>query len=94
MTTEQTGQINITVQKNESLALISIADNGTGISEDAQKHLFEPNFTTKTSGMGLGLSIVQNIIQSFGGKITYQTSVTTGTTFFIEIPSYQSTPEN
>ena len=94
MTTEQTGQINITVQKNESLALISIADNGTGISEDAQKHLFEPNFTTKTSGMGLGLSIVQNIIQSFGGKITYQTSVTTGTTFFIEIPRYQSTPEN
>ena len=91
---EQSGQISITVQKNESVALVSISDNGTGISEDAQAHLFEPNFTTKTSGMGLGLSIVQNIIQSFGGQITYQTSPNKGTTFFIEIPRYQPAPTN
>jgi len=90
MTMDQMGEINITVQKNETVAIISINDNGTGISEEAQKHLFEPNFTTKTSGMGLGLSIVQNIIQSFGGTITYKTSATTGTTFIIEIPRYQS----
>ena len=94
MTMEQPGEINITIQKDESIALIGISDNGTGISEEAQKHLFEPNFTTKTSGMGLGLSIVQNIIQSFGGTITYKTSASTGTTFFIEIPRYQTTPEN
>ena len=87
---EQPGEINITVQKDELHALVAISDNGTGISEQAQEHLFEPNFTTKTSGMGLGLSIVQNIIHSFNGKITYKTSNSTGTTFFIEIPSYQS----
>lgn len=88
---DQWGEIRINVQKNESVALIAISDNGTGISEEAKEHLFEPNFTTKTSGMGLGLSIVQNIIQSFGGKINYETSAKTGTTFFIEIPRYQST---
>ena len=91
---EQIGQINISVQKDESVALVAISDNGTGISEEAQQHLFEPNFTTKTSGMGLGLSIVQNIILSFGGIITYKTSATTGTTFFIEIPCYQSNTVN
>ncbi|HEY3370995.1 MAG TPA: HAMP domain-containing sensor histidine kinase [Prolixibacteraceae bacterium] len=85
---EQIGQISIEVQTNQSHALVAISDNGTGISDEAQLHLFEPNFTTKTSGMGLGLSIVQNIIQSFGGKITYQTSASKGTTFFIEIPRY------
>ena len=91
---DQVGQINISVQKDESVALVAISDNGTGISEEAQQHLFEPNFTTKTSGMGLGLSIVQNIILSFGGIITYKTSATTGTTFFIEIPCYQSNTVN
>jgi nitrogen fixation/metabolism regulation signal transduction histidine kinase len=91
---DQIGEINITVNKDESHAVITISDNGTGISEEAQEHLFEPNFTTKTSGMGLGLSIVQNIIQSFGGKISYETSAQTGTTFFIEIPRYQSTQPN
>jgi signal transduction histidine kinase len=92
--TDQIGEINITVKKDESHAVITISDNGTGISEEAQEHLFEPNFTTKTSGMGLGLSIVQNIIQSFGGKISYETSAQTGTTFFIEIPRYQSIQPN
>ncbi|HAH25201.1 MAG TPA: sensor histidine kinase, partial [Prolixibacteraceae bacterium] len=87
---EQMGQISIGVQTDDSMALVAISDNGAGISDEAQLHLFEPNFTTKTSGMGLGLSIVQNIIQSFNGKISYQTSVTSGTTFLIEIPRYQA----
>ncbi|HET6555857.1 MAG TPA: HAMP domain-containing sensor histidine kinase [Prolixibacteraceae bacterium] len=88
--TEQTGKISISVEQREAVAIIAIGDNGSGISEEAQEHLFEPNFTTKTSGMGLGLSIVQNIIQNFGGRICYETSAVTGTTFFIEIPRYQA----
>lgn len=91
---EHIRKINITVQNNKSTARVSISDNGTGISQDAQEHLFEPNFTTKTSGMGLGLSIVQNIIHSCGGKITYLTSTTNGTTFFVEIPLHLSTTTN
>lgn len=87
---DQKGEIRISVQKVKSLALISISDNGTGISKDAQDHLFEPNFTTKTSGMGLGLSIVRNIINNFRGKIWHETSETEGTKFYVEIPLYES----
>ncbi len=90
------GEISITVHKIQSVALISISDNGTGISKDAEDHLFEPNFTTKTSGMGLGLSIVRNIITNFNGKIWHETSETEGTVFYVEIPLHQPVmpPEN
>jgi signal transduction histidine kinase len=85
---DQKGEIRISVLKINDLAVVQISDNGTGISEDAQENLFQPNFTTKTSGMGLGLSIVKNIIESFGGKIWYTTEINQGTTFFVEIPLY------
>jgi len=92
----QKGEISITVNKIQSVALISISDNGTGISKDAEDHLFEPNFTTKTSGMGLGLSIVRNILNNFNGKIWHETSETEGTRFYVEIPLHQPAilPEN
>lgn len=89
---EQKGEITIRVEKKEQFSLVAINDNGTGISQEAQERLFEPNFTTKTSGMGLGLSIVRNIITTCNGKIRYETSEDSGTTFFIEIPLYQSSP--
>lgn len=91
---EQTGKISISVKQKDSVALVAISDNGSGISEEAQEHLFEPNFTTKTSGMGLGLSIVQNIIQNFRGSIRYETSAENGTTFFVELPRYQGNGES
>ena len=87
---DQKGEIRISVRKAEELAKITFSDNGSGISEEAQQHLFEPNFTTKTSGMGLGLSIVRNIITTAGGKIEYETSEQTGTTFYVEIPLYET----
>ncbi len=86
---DQTGEIRIDVKKEDSTALLSISDNGTGISPEAEENLFQPNFTTKTSGMGLGLSIVKNIINNFGGKIWYSTRLNDGTTFYIEIPLYE-----
>ncbi len=89
------GEIQIRVAKNDTTAHVAISDNGSGISDEVQERLFEPNFTTKTSGMGLGLSIVRNIITNLDGKIWYETS-DQGTTFFIEIPLYEPTrfPEN
>jgi signal transduction histidine kinase len=84
--TDQIGEIRITVETDKSAALIKVRDNGTGISQEAQENLFQPNFTTKTSGMGLGLSIVKNIVDNFGGKIWYATEIDKGTTFFVEIP--------
>jgi two-component system nitrogen regulation sensor histidine kinase NtrY len=65
---------------------ISMTDNGKGIPLDLQDKLFTPSFTTKSSGMGLGLSIVKNIIESFDGNITFKTKFNHGTTFVIELP--------
>jgi len=84
---EEIGKIAIGVTRENGFAVVSIRDNGLGISQEAQEHLFEPNFTTKTSGMGLGLSIANNIIQSAGGKINYETIAGEGTTFFVHLPT-------
>ena len=83
---DQKGEIRISVTKSNGFVQIAFSDNGTGIGAEAQEHLFEPNFTTKTSGMGLGLSIVHNIITTTGGRIWYETSANSGTTFYVEIP--------
>jgi two-component system nitrogen regulation sensor histidine kinase NtrY len=65
--------------------LISISDNGIGMSSDVQEKLFSPNFSTKSTGMGLGLSISKNIVETSGGKISYSTELGIGTTFNIEL---------
>lgn len=70
---------------------VHIADNGKGIPEDVQGKLFTPSFTTKSSGMGLGLSIVKNMVESFSGKITFHSKVGHGTTFTIELPVVKKT---
>ena len=50
--------------------------------------IFEPKFTTKNSGMGLGLAMVKNIIDDFNGKISFISKLDKGTTFYILIPKY------
>ncbi len=73
------------VRKKDSVRVI-IRDNGTGISADKQKHIFEPNFTTKSSGTGLGLAICKRITENAGGKIWFDTVEHKGTTFYVEFP--------
>jgi two-component system, NtrC family, nitrogen regulation sensor histidine kinase NtrY len=80
------GKISISLVLNGNWVRISITDNGKGIPDELQGKLFTPSFTTKTSGMGLGLSIVKNIIESFSGNITFKTKVNQGTTFILELP--------
>ncbi len=64
---------------------VSISDNGTGISADKLAHIFEPNFTTKSSGTGLGLAICKRITENAGGKIWFHTIEGKGTTFYVEL---------
>ena len=61
---------------------ISISDDGTGIPENIQARIFQPNFTTKSNGNGLGLAISKHIVEGSGGRIEFATS-SKGTTFFI-----------
>lgn len=66
--------------------LISITDNGDGIPADIQAKIFTPNFTTKTSGTGLGLAMCKGIVEQAGGDIWFQTKEGEGTTFFVQLP--------
>ena len=78
------GKIKITIYENEQKKIVlSISDNGIGIPKEIRNKIFSPNFTTKASGMGLGLAIAKKVIESANGKIYFETS-DKGTTFFIE----------
>ena len=80
------GLIVVSVNVKHDKVIVSISDNGAGIPEDLQKKLFTPNFTTKSSGMGLGLSIVKKYIESANGRIWFESEADTGTVFYIELP--------
>jgi len=71
--------------KNESV-VITVTDNGKGISEENKKLIFEPKFTTKTSGMGLGLPMIKNIIEAYNGSITFSSTLGVGTVFTVTLP--------
>lgn len=81
-------KINILVEKSrsEGVILVDIQDFGEGIPFEAQKKLFQPNFTTKSSGTGLGLAFVKRAIESMEGEISYETHIGKGTSFFISLP--------
>ena len=80
-----TGVIKISGNCNNKKCLISIEDNGCGIPSDQLLKIFEPYFTSKPNGIGLGLATSQNIILTHKGKIDVETDLTTGTKFKIEL---------
>jgi two-component system nitrogen regulation sensor histidine kinase NtrY len=80
------GEIQIGLSNTESSIVTIIEDNGRGISEEMQPKLFSPNFTTKSGGMGLGLAIVKGIVVNTGGQIWFETELSQGTKFFVELP--------
>jgi signal transduction histidine kinase len=82
----QEGKVEVDFSVVDENVLLRIRDNGCGIPEENWESIFQPNFTTKTSGMGLGLSIVKTIINQSGGDIWLESEVGVGTTFFIRIP--------
>lgn len=73
---------------------ITIEDNGIGITEEQGEKIFEPRFTTKTKGMGLGLAMVKKIVDSFGGKIWFESTPNISTTFYVHIPTIKPTKSN
>jgi signal transduction histidine kinase len=80
------GVIRISLAVEGQTAVVSITDNGNGIPEDIRDRLFQPNFTTKSGGMGMGLAISSSIVRSMGGKIWYDTVHGKGTTFYVSLP--------
>lgn len=78
-------EVVVKLKRNQNCCTILVEDNGAGVSKAIQDKIFEPNFTTKNSGMGLGLAMVKKIIDDLQGTIGYTTSEK-GTIFKVEIP--------
>lgn len=87
---EEEGEIIISLEQIDHRAIIKVKDNGIGIPEEQREKVFVPNFTTKSSGMGIGLAISKNIVESAGGYIWFESSENSGTTFFVEFPVNES----
>lgn len=83
-------RVNIEIHESENFYEIRIKDNGQGIPKDLQARIFQPNFTTKSTGMGLGLAMVMSIVKNINGRIWFETEPKEGTTFFIEIHKVNS----
>ena len=81
---KEDGDIIVILKQQDDHVEISISDNGCGIPKQIQEKIFLPNFTTKNTGMGLGLAISKNIIEGSDGRISFTTS-DKGTTFLIEL---------
>ncbi len=87
MPANHAGIITITYQVTKENITISLQDNGNGIPENVRDNIFQPNFTTKSSGTGLGLAFIKNAIENTGGKIWFETEIDQGTTFHLIFPS-------
>lgn len=79
-------RVEITDDQDDKFALISITDSGHGISKDMQERIFEPLYTTKQVGTGLGLSSCKNIIVQHGGTISIDSEEGNGASFVIRMP--------
>lgn len=83
---EVVGVVIIALKETEDEYIIEIKDNGKGIAPDQYDKIFIPNFTTKSSGSGLGLAMVQSIMKNHHGKIWFTSEVNKGTSFFLSFP--------
>lgn len=83
---EENPKIIVSVLSNEKDIQITVSDNGKGIAEEVKELIFEPKFTTKTSGMGLGLAMIKNIIEAYDGSINFTSQKNKGTTFVVILP--------
>ncbi len=79
--------INVDLEKIEKRIRITVQDNGVGISEDKINKIFDPNFTSKNSGMGIGLTMVKRMVEDYNGTIMVASEVDKGATFTISMPS-------
>ncbi|MEN6616694.1 MAG: ATP-binding protein [Syntrophorhabdus sp.] len=85
------GKIKVDIRENKRYSVIVVSDNGPGMSEELRRSIFNPFFTTKDKGMGLGLFIVYNIVKAHGGSIEVESAEGSGSSFLIYIPKERLT---
>jgi two-component system nitrogen regulation sensor histidine kinase NtrY len=80
------GNIIVSLRRESGNIVVGIEDNGIGIPEDQYDKIFIPNFTTKSSGMGLGLALVRNIVEEAHGKVWFTSEYKVGSRFYVSLP--------
>jgi len=88
---DRMGHLELELSEADGMAKIRVSDNGVGIPESMKPKVFTPNFTTKSSGTGIGLAMCANMIESVNGKIYFESTVNVGTHFYVEIPLIRPT---
>ena len=79
-------KIEVRVKEDNGAITITVADNGKGIAVEDKNRIFEPKFTTKSSGMGLGLAMVKSIVEAYNGEISFISEINKGTVFTVSLP--------
>lgn len=87
---EEEAVVELHVDLRNDKAVVAVRDNGQGIPAELQQKIFYPNFTTKTSGTGLGLAMCKSIVEQMKGEIWFTTEQQKGSTFFVELPLLMS----
>ena len=87
---ERQGNIEVVLKTEATDVVVTITDNGAGISEEVAKKIFQPYFTTKSSGTGLGLAMTKKIIEFWKGAIWFESTEEVGTSFYIKLPLVKS----
>ncbi len=80
------GRLTVSAKRNDGDAVIEVCDTGVGIKDEDQKHIFEPLFTRKKGGLGLGLYFVQMAVFAHGGVVNFESGPAKGTTFRVVLP--------
>lgn len=89
---ERYRMVRLVEEISDNKVVISVTDNGNGIPADMRSKIFTPNFTTKTSGTGLGLAMSKGIVEQARGAIWFETADGEGTTFYVELPLVTEEP--
>lgn len=85
--TDRESIINVDLEQIQKRVIISVEDNGVGIPEDMYEKIFEPSFTSKNSGMGLGLTMVKKMVEDYNGEINVKSELGKNTKFTITLPT-------
>ena len=80
------GKVEVLLHSEGDEAIIEVRDNGSGIPEEVREKIFTPNFTTKSSGMGLGLALVKRMVEQAGGRVWFEMRMDVGTAFIVSLP--------
>jgi signal transduction histidine kinase len=85
---EESGSIGVDFRGNGEIAFISVTDNGKGLETEEIQRIFEPYYSTKKLGIGIGLSITKRLVEEHGGAIAVESSVNGKTVITIQVPNH------